>query len=321
MKAHSMRLFPKGKGADKYRLTGIASRCDWVILSDYQPPQTHHVYRTGAAHPETVFLSMRNPTAALKFFAESILPRIEKPFVLVSGSEDVTLPTQIDRRWPQFDATTRAFVREISESPLILHWFAENLDAIFAPNVSPIPTGLVPANDNPDEALHSPIVPPIRERPLRILCSHRVRIGPQWEPRRLVTQLAETDWAAFTRSIVQEVPEDEYLALVAQHSFVLCVEGGGLDPSPKAWQSLQYGAIPIIRRTATSRAYADLPCVYVDEWSGDQISLPRLESWRERWAWWFDDPESRANVFKRLGLDYQWSKILARVPDRQRVGA
>ena len=35
----STRLFPKGQGADAYRLTGVAARCDWVLLSDTAAPE------------------------------------------------------------------------------------------------------------------------------------------------------------------------------------------------------------------------------------------------------------------------------------------
>ena len=31
---HNTRLFPKGKGAESYRLTGIAALCDWAIMTD-----------------------------------------------------------------------------------------------------------------------------------------------------------------------------------------------------------------------------------------------------------------------------------------------
>ena len=42
------------------------------------------------------------------------------------------------------------------------------------------------------------------------------------------------------------VSRREYLALVASVPFVACVHGGGLDPSPKAWEALLVGTIPII---------------------------------------------------------------------------
>lgn len=38
------------------------------------------------------------------------------------------------------------------------------------------------------------------------------------------------------------------MRLMQSHAFVLCAEGGGVDPSPKAWQAILHGAIPIIRR-------------------------------------------------------------------------
>ena len=98
IEVHSTRLFPKFQGAQAYVPTGIAARCDWVVLSDDEKPHTSLLRRVDTRSPRPVFLSMRSPFEALNFFHDEVLPAIEAPFVLVSGSEDVTIPNQLDLR-------------------------------------------------------------------------------------------------------------------------------------------------------------------------------------------------------------------------------
>lgn len=305
---HSTRLFPKGRGAAAYEMTGLAARCDWVILSDNTAPQVHFHRNTRTATPQTIFLSLRAAHQAIRYFCDQILPVLHAPFVLVSGSEDMTIPVQTDQRWRCFDAQERSMIAALAQHPLLLHWFAENLDQDMGSRVSPLPLGFVfPQGQAPVEA---PLVPPLAQRPGLILCSHRLRSGPQWEPRHRVSRLARTDWADWCSLVEEEVSESEYLELVRQHVFVLCVEGGGLDPSPKAWQTILHGAIPIIRNSPLSAAYRELPTAIVDSWSPEQITLERLARWQQQLAPMVET--QRGMILERLSGQYWWDKIAAR---------
>ncbi len=308
---HSTRLFPKGLGAASYRLTGIAARCDWALLTDSVQP-FFHLYRTvKTATPRHIFLSLREERHAIPAFVETVLPLLTEPFVLVSGSEDVTIPRQIDTRRPAFTSDLIAHIQTILNHPLLLHWFAENLVDV-DPRLSALPVGMVYSVTDPEVVAEPADRPSTGERPCRALCSHRVREGRQWDPRRHVTGLAQTAWAPFCTVLTLETPEPEFLSLVASHAFVLCVEGGGLDPSPKAWQCVLYGAIPIIRRTPTSVAYEDLPVVIVDAWNADALDADRMAGWQRSLAPRFDDPDQRGEVLRRLGGDYWWDKIASK---------
>jgi len=307
---HATRLFPKFSGAAAYALTGVAARCDWALLSDTRPPHTHLRQLRTTDSPRHVFLSLRNPFAALAAFATEVLPRLRAPFVLVSGSEDCTLPHQRDQRWRSFDATEQGYIRTILESPLLIRWVAENLDDASDRRFVPLPTGMVyPAG--PPVAAPAPNPPPQQGRVLRVLVGHRVRTGPQWELRRTVTALATQDWAGFCTLPEGELPEPAFLALMDQHAFVLCAEGGGLDPSPKAWQAILQGAIPIIRKTATHAAYAQLPVAFVEDWTRDSLTPERLAAWHSALAPFYDTPALRAQTLERLGADYWWQQIAA----------
>ncbi len=79
----------------------------------------------------------------------------------------------------------------------------------------------------------------------------------------------------------------DFISAVAQHPFLLCLHGGGADPSPKAWEAVLTGAfrnlpsvmrslfnarqflfcsagtIPIIEHSALDDAYSQLPVAFV----------------------------------------------------------
>jgi|GEM_PF-6092368 len=118
MELMSSRLFPKNKGASAYQITGVAELCDWVILSDHKMPTTHLV-KNVETQPQTIFLSLRNSKAALPFFVDHIFPVLSRPFILITGSEDVTIPNQMDKRWPRYTAAERELWNTIGESPLL----------------------------------------------------------------------------------------------------------------------------------------------------------------------------------------------------------
>lgn len=310
LEVHSTRLFPVGLGADAYQITGIASRCDWVVLTDVAAPRAHLVRQTDTDSPAHIFLSMRGQSGALTHFAANVLPLLNAPFILVSGSEDVTLPRQIDQRFPSYGTAERQAIDTILDHPLLIRWVAENLDDASHPKLKPLPLGLV-FSDVPKirRWIDVPDAPPTSSRPLKVLCAHRVRDGRQWEQRKEVSQLARTDWAGFCTLIEDELSEPEFLELCRQHAFVLCVEGGGLDPSPKAWQAILQGAIPIVRRTALHDAYRRLPVAFTPSWNRNAFREAHLEKWLHTLAPRHDRAANRKETLRRLGLDYWWSYV------------
>lgn len=308
---HSTRLFPKCGGPGAYKVSGIAARCDWVVFSDGGSNDILLHQNKPTDSPRHVFLSLRNPFISLAGFVDQVLPRLSDRFVLVSGSEDATLPYQCDQRWRAFNAVEQGYISAILDHPLLIRWFAENLDDDSDRRFAALPTGMVFPDGAPRRGVKVPAHDPLGKRQLRVLCTHREREGPQWETRRLVSNLARTAWAECCTVLDEVVPEKEFLRQVESHAFVLCVEGGGLDPSPKAWQTILHGAIPIIRETGTRSAYAELPVAFVSNWNSASLSPPRLAAWRDQLASFHDDPAERRKTIMRLGIDHWWSKIEA----------
>ena len=308
---HNTRLFPKDVGAAAYRLTGIAARCDWVIMTDSKKGDAL-IRGDLTRQPRTVFLSLRSYFGAIPFFYEEVLPKIENSFVLVSGSEDITIPNQVDARWRPFNARERYLVERIANDDRVIHWFAENRDEVL-PKMSTMPVGQVfEKSSHCTVALRQPELK-VKDRPLKVLCAHRVRDGDQWEVRRNLTELCKQQFQEFSTILTDEISEAEFRQQVRQHPFVLCAQGGGLDSSPKAWFSIANGSIPIIKSSVLDDAYSQLPVVFVDEWNEDCLSLEKLHRWVEEFAPYYDDDQLWAQTLHKLSLDYWWNKISEKI--------
>jgi len=307
----STRLFPKQCGVDGFRITGLAARCDWVVLSSHiGNPKVKLVKQNDDQPPRSIFISLRN-RAALPFWGEEILPGLEQPVVLISGSEDITIPNQIDKRWASYGPDIRAVIQDTLDSPLVSAWFCENLDEALSHKMHPIPLGLVFPEGPPEQGVAAPQWLDFDARIFRMFCAHRIREGAQWEPRRLVSDLAAGPWSKFATPFFGEISEAVFEDLLRRYAFVACVEGGGLDPSPKAWQAIMNGCIPVIRRTALAPAYEELPVLFVEDWTADALGPALLGEGCALWRRWFG--ERRSEVIHRLSIDYWWDKVQTKI--------
>jgi len=253
-------------------------------------------------------------------FYRDYLPRIDAGtrFVLITGDSDFTLPRQVDQRAPGHDESMIAMLRSIHDDPRLAHWFAQNLDEAW-PGISPIPLGFWEKGGTSlyRQVLKAQADPPaIGSRPLRVLCAHRMRTGPQWSKRQSVTQKALGEWASIV-DYKDEIPASDFFDVISGYPFVMCVGGGGLDPSPKAWTALLAGCIPMMEMNATTKAYENLPVVYVEDWDRLDLSIDVLRSWLERLSPHFDQPELRRAVLEQLSMGH-WLRLI-RAGGRQEV--
>jgi hypothetical protein len=141
-----------------------------------------------------------------------------------------------------------------TEHPNILHYFSENHDKNH-PRVSTLPTGF-PHNPTLDpstvqDSLRKNMGPfiPLNQRTTRIFVTDRIRGGPWFQARRDVAGYCVNTSSAFCRTTTDAetgANHEIFVHGVQNAQFIMCVHGGGLDPSPKAWESLFMGSIPII---------------------------------------------------------------------------
>ena len=305
----STRLFPKQRGASGVVLTGLAARCDWVITSDSAAPLVELRRLCCETSPGTIFLSLRNPFISLAFFAQQVLPQLRRPFVLISGSEDITLPLQCDLRWRPFSSAEDAWLEQIASHPLLRRWYAENLDWPFAAKVRPLPLGVLPptAADGSEALLDvgTPL-PPLAERELLVLCGHRIRPGPQWQARARLSERLRNLGYPWLLVPEQELPPLAYRELLRRCSFVICASGGGWDPNPKLWHVLLQGAIPIVLSSALDPVLAQVPVWIVANWQEVDWRQPALAEQRQALS---ARQPSGDGLRQQLLLDHWWHLI------------
>ena len=302
MKFQSVRLFPKNRGANHYISSGIARRCDLVIFSDVNDPVIE-VRGNRSGSPSTVFLSLRNPFEAICFLYNKVLPQLDKPIILYSGSEDITLPDQTDARWRDWTAEEKQIIQSIMDHPMVRYWFAENCTKMIPGKLFPLPTGLV-FPDSMDRAVKTHCPENWDTRPIRAFCGHRTRAGSQWDLRRDVSRMIDNMGQQHIFNSEVTRTEEEFIELLQTTAFVLCVEGGGIDPSPKAWLAISLGCIPILRKSSVMASYEKLPVAWVDDWTPEQLSVKRLSFWKKTLSWWFLTAVGRDAVSRRLAQDY-----------------
>ncbi len=63
------------------------------------------------------------------------------------------------------------------------------------------------------------------------------------------------------------LPHKDFLKMVASYPFIACIHGGGIESSPKAWEALLVGTIPIIQHSTLDDAYERFPVMFVKDWS------------------------------------------------------
>ena len=210
-------------------------------------------------------------------------------FILVSGGTDQTIPDSTgDGRYRplrKFYGRGSNF-QGIYNSPSVVHWFAENKDAWGLDKISPLPTGMATPHDRIEDIPAN--ITPIAHRKLAVLSADRVRDGQgQWRKRGEVANFCkQTPWCI---SPANEHPEggvnhSTFMNYLASVPFIACVQGGGIDPSPKAWESMLVGTIPIIERSPVSEAYEHLPVAFVNNWGELFSNATRGEEMLKHWV-------------------------------------
>lgn len=242
-------------------------------------------------------------------FAE--LPGGLREDTLLIGGTDSTFPLQIDVRFPtRSREEVKALEKALANKGAV---YVENLTS-FNPIFSPVPGGVLPTPWRGSVRL-------VRKTPLEksagklVFCAHRTRkTSDQWETRRLVTKLAKGPWSSFVEIPSGRLELKEFRRQLSRHSFTLCVEGGGLDPSPKAFEALLQGSIPIIRESPLADAYRHLPVLVVPDWNKDVLAEEflkgELSRLRGEWPDW-------SAVLDRLAATYWLDIINHRRPTRQ----
>lgn len=282
----------------KSELTGLSSKCDWFVSSG------QIIKSNETSEPRSIFVSQFKSQNNLHFFYYQVLPLIKNKFILILASEDITYPLGIgDCRYKRND---NVISKGLIDHPLIIKIAIENLDLLH-PKLIPIPLGI----GYPNKTIDLNSIKPINFKNRNIGCfvCHKIRPNSkQWDDRKKINAYCRNEWSSLVE-FHDNLPYKIFVEKLRQSKFCLCVHGGGYDPSPKCWEAILHGCIPIIQHSPLDKAYEQLPVVFVDNWTLDSISHEKLTNWLNELSSFYEDPEKRREVLIKLSLDYWWNYI------------
>jgi hypothetical protein len=300
---HSIRLEEKSK-YNINDLTGIANKCDMFICNN------DVIYINETDIPRVIFI--KTEYSSIKTFIFKVKPMINWPIVLIIGGDDYTFPKGTGDMRINYYSKDQNLVNELIDSEIINRIWVENLDTYHA-KLRPLPTGYHDIRNLTKYSLYKPYLSITNinyaNRSSNIFCCHIIRDDTsQWDIRKLVTQFALTKWKEYV-NYVEDINDEQYINYLIQSKFCLCVEGGGIDPSPKAWQALICGCVPIIKSSTLNEAYKRFPIIFIDTWTEDIISEERIKEWEIKYEKFYSDDNNRIEVLRMLKLDYWWNLI------------
>ncbi|KAL3927895.1 MAG: hypothetical protein SGBAC_012888 [Bacillariaceae sp.] len=272
--------------------------------------------------PDSIFIQVLQQQR----FHDHLLPCIPKNhhFVLVTGDDDRTTPRQSDKRYESPIMKPGTWESWLNDKR-ISHLFVEHLDSPMPSNrVTPIPLGLNPREfksftDGAAVKELEGAVKDFSKRDMSVLFTNRVRNGDQWVERGQARDLCQ----ALPHCTEARIDQRDFLREIKNHTFLICVHGGGVDPNPNLFQALIAGVIPIMAPFPGDSMYEGLPIVVTDgDWNNPNsefFSPEYLSAKLEELAPFFEDPEKRAQVVDRLTMKYWWNKVETEIKKNQQL--
>lgn len=248
---------------------GIPNHCDVYINNIRKMLDLELMYEDFVANT-IIFIKID----FLHLFIAKYMYRITKPFVLVTGNSDYTLPNDFFKSEDEF----KLF---LDDTPLLIHWFAQNCIATH-PKVSQIPIGLdYHTLTQPNTTGWSNTI---------ISCAQQEIVLEKIKKEALPTRersvncyanfqfLTHTRYGYDRRTAIKDIPS--HLIVYEQYKtdretawkrqtefmFVVCPHGNGYD-THRLWEALILGCIPIVRTSGLDKLYDGLPVLIVKEWS------------------------------------------------------
>lgn len=300
---------PKKSIYQKKDLIGISKKCDWFIHCNQIIKQNEI--------PHTIFLSNYQGKVTIPFFYHKVLPLLDIPITVIIASEDYTFPQGTGDTRANFYNSNQELVFNLINHPKIKKIWLENLDTLH-PKLSPLPLGILKYHSYhliTDLINYQQIT--FNNRKNNVLCCHRIHQckTDQFNKRKIISQLCLNHWSKYV-TYYPSLSYPNMLNQMKQSRFVLCVNGGGIDPSPKCWEAILCGAIPIIQHSTLDKAYSQLPVIFINKWSENTLTEDKLNQWFEEKRKYYENEDLRKQVLKRLSLDYWWNQILRVKPSK-----
>jgi hypothetical protein len=243
---------------------------------------------------------------ALPQFVEEALPRLRARFALLTGDEDLSVPSQLPG------------ARAILDNEHVVCWFSQNLDCgAVSGKLFHLPIGIdFHTISHRRKWSHPPATPREQEEELQTLR----RTMPS-NAERLPRVLADFHFnkhegtvSSETRATVeailrqsrsvdflpQRLPRLQLWREKTRYAFVVSPRGGGLD-CHRTWESLALDNIVIVKRSPLDALYQGLPVVIVDHW--EEITENNLQHWHAQYAGAFAGREAQARLSNQYWID------------------
>ena len=278
---------------------GLSSKMDIVILTD-----SCTIYNKPLNIAQTIYINTKPSLHDLIIkFINDILPLISHPINLIIAGEDYTFPNNIDKRFPR-GKFPKDKLKILLNNKYVNKIFVENLDS-YLPKTYPIPLGINPEESSTMLSYFENYRNINKNKPLKFTNFNRIRTGSgQWEERGFVMNLCQNNWKDYYVE-TSHLPHNEYLTIMSENLFTICVHGGGLDVNPKLFESLLIGVIPIIKKNEPyTDIYLDWPVVIINDWDNDTITNENLLKWKNKYYKFFEDNNYYDKIIQYLSLDY-----------------
>jgi hypothetical protein len=209
----------------------------------------------------------------LKFFVNTIMPKINKKFVLVSGDSDLSVPRE---------AISLKELNYLISSSYLIKWFAQNTQMQGHPKIFQMPIGLDyhTISNNPSINWKLPEEGRLPGEQEMILVKMRESMATFYEriPKIYVHFSKSSDRFGDRKNSVATIPRN-LLEInetftprtitwnnTIRYSFVLSPFGNGMD-CHRTWEALCLGCIPIVKAPNFKTLFEDLPVLIVNDWN------------------------------------------------------
>ena len=250
----------------------LLANCD-VKASDPVSSELDLEYLASAAKQINAGAHLGRPVSvyvcsdALIHFAQTVLPQVQVPFVLVSGDSDLAISAK----------TLGQAFEAIANHPLLCAWFAQNKDT-HHPKLQSLPIGLDFHSRWRDAQIWGggTILPAMQEAELRQVLHQ----SPKWSDRKMLAYCnwgvsvdrgdraeckQQMDLAAYFYQTQRATRLDTWVEQ-AQYAFVTSPSGAGMD-CHRTWEALALGCVPIVKRSPMSDVFEGLPVLVIDDWA------------------------------------------------------
>lgn len=190
---------------------------------------------------------------------------IDTPFVLISGASDYAPSITFKEKY-----------ETLINKPNLLAWYSEN-NLSEHPKMHGLPVGLC-IHNTAQQNINNGILLEMRqhtkyfkERSPMIMAHWRNRIhnvcGNEYNEREKLHKIVQKHPDIFFFTDEKYATKD-YYHKIQEHQFIVCPNGNGVDPAPRAWEAMILKVIPIIKTNIhVADVYKDLPCIILEEWN------------------------------------------------------